>query len=662
MAVEAIDFRALFDAVPGPYLVLRPDDPHFTIVAVNQAYTRATWTRAEDILGRGLFEVFPDNPNDPDADGVRNLHASLRRVLESKTADTMAPQKYDIRRRECDGGGFEPRYWSPINSPVLNEAGSVQFVIHRVEDVTNFIRLKEERQDEVTQELRRRVNVTEAELFVRSRELLEVQRLSAEHLMLSAVIAESPDFVSIATLSGTAVYANPSAIAMLGACGLDEIKATPLVDYFVPDERAFVRDTVLPAVEKHGRWEGDLHFQHFRTAEAIPVSYTVFRVDDASGTGNPGHIATITRDLRERAHARAALRASDERYRFLADSIPQMVWTATPDGQLDYVSHQVADYFQMQSADLIGTGWLTGVHPDDVPRVVERWSQSIQLKEKYETEFRLRRGSDGAWRWFLVRALPMPGPDGAVVSWVGTCTDIHDQKTAEVALRRLNRDLEEFAFGAAHDLQEPLRMVNVYTQMILRRLPTASEEMAEFGGFVQSGVTRMEKLIQDLLAFSRIAHTGVRLTGHTDANVALDEALSVLRSRIIESGARVDAERLPLVCGDPPQIAQVFQNLISNSLKYRDVTRPPEIHVSARREGAEWIFCVRDNGIGFDPQYASQIFGLFKRLHGEEYPGTGLGLAISQRIVERFGGRMWAEGQSGAGAAFFVALPPANEP
>jgi signal transduction histidine kinase len=174
-AIPAPDFRILFESVPGLYLVLTPD---LVIVAVSDAYLRATMTVRDNILGRGLFEIFPDNPDDPGATGTSNLKASLERVLQTRQPDTMAVQKYDIRRPESEGGGFEERYWSPINSPVLGPSGAVAFIIHRVEDVTEFIRLKHQdtEQSRLTQELRTRAGQMEAEVVLRAQEVQEANR------------------------------------------------------------------------------------------------------------------------------------------------------------------------------------------------------------------------------------------------------------------------------------------------------------------------------------------------------------------------------------------------------------------------------------------------------------------------------------------------------
>jgi PAS domain S-box-containing protein len=192
-AAIAPDFRILFESVPGLYLVLLTDDPIFTIVAVSDAYAAATMTKREEILGHGLFDIFPDNPADPAADGVHNLRASLLQVLNKKAADTMPVQKYDIRRPMSEGGGFEERYWSPINSPVIGEAGRVEYIIHRVEDVTEFVWLKQAgtAQDRLTDELRVRTTQVEAELSLRNRQLADAQEFIAQHQRTEEALREN---------------------------------------------------------------------------------------------------------------------------------------------------------------------------------------------------------------------------------------------------------------------------------------------------------------------------------------------------------------------------------------------------------------------------------------------------------------------------------------
>jgi light-regulated signal transduction histidine kinase (bacteriophytochrome) len=233
-------------------------------------------------------------------------------------------------------------------------------------------------------------------------------------------------------------------------------------------------------------------------------------------------------------------------------------------------------------------------------------------------------------------------------------------QTSNEELVTANRELEQFAYVASHDLQEPLRMVNSYTQLLLRRFGPAlnDPDAAEFASYITSGVQHMQLLIHDLLTYSKVIHSDALEPGsEVDLNACLRQVLAMLQETISEPGAAVIAEPLPVVNGDASQFEQVLQNLISNALKYRSAGVPPEVRISAARTGNEWVVAVRDNGIGFDMQYAERIFGLFKRLHKADYPGTGIGLAICKRIVERCRGRMWAVSEPGQGSTFYFSLP-----
>ena len=227
-------------------------------------------------------------------------------------------------------------------------------------------------------------------------------------------------------------------------------------------------------------------------------------------------------------------------------------------------------------------------------------------------------------------------------------------------LRRSNEDLQQFAFMASHDLQEPLRMVNTSSQLLLRQFGhlATDPKVFEYGEYITEGVKRMETLIRNVLSYSSTINAAEEEElKSADLRISFDRALSALGDAIRESDATVTCDELPVVHGDEEQLAQVFQNFLSNALKYKGASERVLVHVRALRGDKEWIISVSDNGIGFEQQYAERIFGLFKRLHGREYPGTGLGLAICKRIVERHGGRIWAESKPGEGATFFFSLP-----
>lgn len=225
-------------------------------------------------------------------------------------------------------------------------------------------------------------------------------------------------------------------------------------------------------------------------------------------------------------------------------------------------------------------------------------------------------------------------------------------------LTRSNADLQQFAYVASHDLQEPLRMVASYTQLLAKRYKGQLDTDAdEFIGYAVDGANRMQRLINDLLSYSRIT-TRDKPFKPVDCNEALESARDNLKMVIEKEQAVVTHDPLPTIMADGTQLVQLFQNLISNAIKFRREAVPPRVHLSARRDDREWCLAVRDNGIGIDPQYADRIFVIFQRLHTiADYPGTGIGLALCKKIVERHGGRIWMESQPGHGATFYFTFP-----
>ncbi len=259
----------------------------------------------------------------------------------------------------------------------------------------------------------------------------------------------------------------------------------------------------------------------------------------------------------------------------------------------------------------------------------------------------------------VISAGRLEGADGVATGWVVTLADITRQKRIEPELRASNEDLQRFAYAVSHDLREPLRTIGSFTQLLAKR--TANRripECEEYTAYILEGVTRMQKLIDGLLMYSRISQGPAEEAVHTDSNVVLSFALDQLRSSIESADAVITSDTLPLVHANDSRLRQVFQNLISNAIKYRVPQRRPEVHVSVRAAGEEWIFTVRDNGMGLDMMYADKIFGVFQRLHSNsQIEGAGIGLAIVKRIVEQHGGRIWVESEQGRGSTFFFTLP-----
>jgi len=254
---------------------------------------------------------------------------------------------------------------------------------------------------------------------------------------------------------------------------------------------------------------------------------------------------------------------------------------------------------------------------------------------------------------------PIEAEEGFFV--LASVIDIRWRKQAEAELRRSNEELERFAYVASHDLQEPLRTVSSYVQLLSRRYRGQLDaDAVDFIDFAVGGVRRMQQLIEDLLAFSRVGTRGAPLVP-TDLQAAFEHTLASLHAALDESRATVTADPLPTVVADAGQLAQLLTNLIGNALKFHGAD-PPRAHVGAERSGRMWTISVQDNGIGIAPEYFERIFVIFQRLHArDEYAGTGVGLAICKKIVERHGGRIWVESAPGRGARFSFTLPAATE-
>jgi PAS domain S-box-containing protein len=360
--------------------------------------------------------------------------------------------------------------------------------------------------------------------------------------------------------------------------------------------------------------------------------------------------------LREREEALHDAEKAQERFRFMAESMPQKIFTALPNGDIDYLNRQWMEFTGLTFEQMKGWGWAQMIHPDDVEENIRSWRHAVETGELFHLQHRCRR-ADGVYRWHLSRAHAMRDATGNISMWIGSNTDIHEQKEKEEELRRANEDLQQFAYSASHDLQEPIRNVAVYSEIVATKYHDRLDaDGQQFLGFLMEGGRRLATLIHDLLAYTRVGVVDV-CTAKVNSSAILQDVLLNLSEAVRQSDGNVTYDELPEVWMSPAHLQQVFQNLIGNALKYRR-DEPPEIHISATLEGAGWCFSVRDNGIGIEPKYREVIFGVFKRLHRDErYSGTGIGLAICQRVVERYGGRIWVESSLGQGSNFFFTVP-----
>jgi PAS domain S-box-containing protein len=407
-------------------------------------------------------------------------------------------------------------------------------------------------------------------------------------------------------------------------------------------------------------------------------------------------IGSIRRQLNER----------DELFRLITEKAADMIAVVNTSGQRVYNSPSYERIMGYSPEELGATSSFEQIHPDDREKIKAAAAEASRSGVGRRIEYRMRH-KDGSWRVLESTASTILDAEGNVDKLVIVNRDITDRKRAETALQeyqihleelvemrtaeltraneqlerdiaernrvqqeltrnveelaRSNADLEQFAYVASHDLQEPLRMVISYTQLLARRHRGKLDASAdEFIGYAVDGASRMQQLIQDLLSYSRLTIRGKALQ-FTETGAACKAALENLRESIKNSNSEVSVGPLPTVLADATQLAQLFQNLIGNAIKYRNKRRP-EIRVDARLNGNEWVFSVQDNGIGIEPQYFERIFQMFQRLHTrKDYSGTGIGLAICRKIAERHGGKIWVESHPGQGSTFLFTIPQAEK-
>ena len=375
---------------------------------------------------------------------------------------------------------------------------------------------------------------------------------------------------------------------------------------------------------------------------------------------------SVQRESTRRGLAEKHLAQMEGRYRGLLEAAPDAMVVVNPAGEIVLLNVQAEKQFGYHRDELVGQKVKNIIPEGFAERLIAAGTRSAAeaLAQQIGTGIELiARRKDGSEFPIEIMLSPLESAEGILVT--AAIRDISERKKSEEhllktvgELKRSNDELQQFAYVSSHDLQEPLRMVASYTQLLAKRYKGRLDSDAdEFIAFAVDGCNRMQGLIQDLLAYSRAGTTGKALC-EVSGEDALQGALTNLRITIEQSGAVVSHDSLPAIRMDETQLTQVFQNLVGNAIKYRSA-EVPRVHVSAKKTGGnEWIFSVRDNGLGIAPQYFERIFILFQRLHGRnEFEGTGIGLAICKKVLERLGGRIWVESQPEKGSTFYFALP-----
>ena len=478
---------------------------------------------------------------------------------------------------------------------------------------------------------------------------------------LAHVVNSSNDAILSTTLQGCITSWNPGAERIYGYSAAEALGAS--VSMLCPPQMLERQDEFLARVANGERIEA-LEVQRIAKG-GRPLSVSISIAPLLSEHGVIEGATAITRDVTAQRKAESALRENIERFELIA--------RGTRDGLWDWNIETNEVYFSPRWKEMLGyagdeianrfSEWEKLVHPEDIEgakALITRYlSQEIPA---YELEHRLLH-KDGTYRWILARGFALRHPDGRPYRMAGSHFDLTDHKRAagELAqkakeLARSNAELEQFAYVASHDLREPLRMINSYSQLLVKHAGQKLDDSEKtYLAQIHDGAERMKSLITDLLDYSRVNTRG-KPFAPVDCNGVLDIARQNLKVALEESGGTLSAEPLPVIPGDFMQLTRLFQNLLDNALKFKG-PRAPVIRIAALQEKQGWHFIFQDNGIGIDPQHFKRIFAIFQRLHTrEEYPGTGIGLSVCRRIVERHGGNIWVESTPGEGSAFHFIL------
>ena len=436
----------------------------------------------------------------------------------------------------------------------------------------------------------------------------------------------------------------------------------------LPEQEKHLQETVRQrrhsSREFHIRRADDQECRHLQAVETVRTN----------AQGQVEWVVGTNLDITERRRTELALQESEERFRTMANSMSQLAWIARADGYIFWYNQRWYEYTGTTPEQMEGWGWQKVHDPAVLPKVMEHWQVAIASGQPFDMEFPLR-GADGQFRNFLTRGQPMKDTAGRVVQWFGTNTDVDELKQAKEKVQRLNsqleqrvvertaqleaanQELEAFSYSVSHDLRAPLRAVNGFAGIVLEDFGALLPE--EGRGYLQrvrNGSQRMGQLIDDLLAFSRLSRLSLKRQP-MDCTRMVEETWEELKPQ--RAGRQVDLRlgELPTCSGDPVLVKQIWVNLLSNAIKYTRDRTPAVVEVGGANKNGRPVYFVRDNGVGFDMQYANKLFGVFQRLHrADEFQGTGVGLAIVQRIVHRHGGQVWAEAKVDGGATFSFTL------
>ena len=639
----SVDFQRLFEQSPDAYLVLAPEEP-FTIVAVSDAYLRATMTVREAILGRGVFEVFPDNPDDPQAMGVHNIRTSLTRVLATRAADKMAVHQYDIRRPEAEGGGFEERYWRPINSPVLGPDGQVRYLLHRVEDVTEYVCMARRNEEE------------------RQRQWLHTL---FTQMPMAIAIMRGPRYVI--------ELANPAVCRIWGR-ELGQVLGKPLFEALPEIVGQGVEEllggVLSTGVHHVGR---ELPVQVARLSgggmEEVFFDFVYEPMRDAQGRVEgiivvASEVTETVRARRQReALAQQQVRGVEERLRLALEATElgtwdwdlltdTLIWDARMRALFGLSAEAPVDY---------ATTFQARLHPEDRQRVEELVRAVLRPggNRTFATEYRTVAPETGRVRWVRARGQVHFDASGRPTRFLGTGLDVSAHKAIE-AEKQARADFERQLIGiVSHDLRNPLQAILLGARALLRH--EALDERQTRGLLrIQASAERAARLVMDLLDFTQVRlGSGLRVERRPlELGPFVRQVLAEVEAAHPERTLEVHASGDTRGRWDSDRLAQVVTNLVDKALKYS----PRDSQVRVRVSGVDGAvsFVVHNRGEPIPQDRLPLLFRPMQRATDRvdrESRSVGLGLFIVEHIARAHGGSVAVTSTAEEGTTFSVWLP-----
>jgi PAS domain S-box-containing protein len=597
---------AIIKSLPGNYLIVLPDAPRYTIVEVSEEYNMATLTNREAIIGAAIFDVFPDDPNDESADGVKKLSASFAKVIQTKESHDMPVLRYPVPLPGTSD--FIEKFWMPVNKPVIVN-NTVVYIIHSVTDVT------------------------------------ESKQLKSRELYFKALADELP-FMIWRSAGPSCIYVNnawteTTGISFTDSLGSGHLKAFHAED--MQEQRVLFREA-LNALRSYE--------SKFRIIDKNGVVRWVFMKATPNLFNGPTveYIGSMI-DITDQEVSAQRIRESEKQFRQLANSIIQMVWVTDAEGLHEYYNQRWYDCTGTTHEEAEGEGWNHVFHPEDQERAWKVWRHSLETGTPYEIEYRLRKYT-GEYIWVLGRAAPYYDNEGKIIKWFGTCTDIHEQKL-------LQQQKDEFINIASHELKTPLTSLTANIQfmekMLLKR-QDADPMLTKLVGASFTNVRKLNNLIDELLNANSIGL----------GKLSIKKDWFDLKELIGDSTAFLSAEQHEVkitgllkvnVFADQAKIEQVIVNLVNNAHKY--AKESPLVEVNVTEDETAFKVSVIDQGKGIPEEKLKFLFDRYYQAEskGGRYSGMGLGLYICASIIEGHNGKIGVESQLGKGSVFWFTLP-----